>query len=76
MMDELVQKLSAKTGLAPDKAQEVINVVISHLKEKLPAPLASGLDSLLASGPSDGSNFMDKAKSVAASLQGMFGNKS
>jgi len=39
MMDELVQKLSEKTGLPPDKAQEVVNVVVSHLKEKLPEPL-------------------------------------
>jgi len=75
MMEELVKKLSVETGLAPDKAQEVVDVVVSYLKEKLPAPVASGLDTLLASGPSDGSNFMDKAKSMTAGLESMFGNR-
>jgi hypothetical protein len=50
MMDELVQRISQKTGLWPDKAQEVVGVVLSHLKEKLPAPLVSGLDEYLSGG--------------------------
>jgi hypothetical protein len=36
MIEELVQKLSQKTGLPPDKAEEVVNLVVSHLKHKLP----------------------------------------
>ena len=34
MMEELVQKLSQKTGLSPDKAQEVVNVVVELFKRK------------------------------------------
>lgn len=77
MMEELVQKLSQKTGLSPDKSQEVVNVIVAHLKERLPAPLASGLDSYLAGGAAgdgDGS-LVDKAKSMASGLSSMFGKK-
>lgn len=76
MMDELVQTISQKTGLSQDKAQEVVNVVVSHLKEKLPAPLASGLDSFLAGGSAESGSLADKAKAVASGLTSLFGNKS
>jgi hypothetical protein len=75
MMDELIQKLSQKTGLSPDKCQEVVNVVMSHLKEKLPAPLASGLDSYLAGGSTESGSLADKAIAMASGLGSMFGKK-
>jgi hypothetical protein len=58
MIEELVQKLSQKTGLPPDKAEEVVNLVVSHLKDKLPAVLSSALDSHLSgsAGQSGGAN--------------------
>ena len=68
MMQELVQKLSEKTGMSPDKAQEAVNVVVSHLKERLPAPLASGLDRYL-----EGGSVEDELKAAAAGLGGVFG---
>lgn len=43
-MEELVQRLSEKTGLSQDKSQEVVNVVVARLKERLPEPLANSLD--------------------------------
>jgi len=75
MMDELVQKLSEKTGLPPDKAQEVVNVVVSHLKEKLPEPLANSLESVLASNPSQSESFLDRAKAMASGLGNAFGKQ-
>lgn len=75
MMEELVQKLSQKTGLSPEKSQEVVNVVMSHLKERLPAPIASGLDSYLGGGSTEGESFADKAKAAASGLGSMFGKK-
>ena len=75
MKDELVQMLSQKTGLSPDKAQEVVDVVLSHLKEKLPAPLASGLDSYLAGGSTEGGTLADKVKAMASGLGSVFGEK-
>lgn len=75
MMDELVQRLSQKTGLSPDKAQEVVNFVLSHLKEKLPAPLASSLDSYLAGGSAVGGSLADQEKAMVSGVGGIFGNK-
>jgi hypothetical protein len=76
MMTELVQKLSDKTGLSPEKSQEVINVVVTHLKERLPAPLASGLDSVLADGSAGGnSNLVSEAEAAASELGSIFGKK-
>jgi hypothetical protein len=88
MMEELVQKVSQKTGLAPEESQQVVNIIVNHFKERLPAPLASGLDSLLAGGSADGQvagqadgsgldALEERAKSAMASgLGGMFESKS
>jgi len=76
MLDELAQRLSDKTGIPPDKAREAVNVVVSHLKEKLPEPLANGLDSLLAGQPLEGGSLLDKAKAAAAGLGDILGKKS
>lgn len=75
MMDELVQRLSQKTGLTPDQAQEAVNVVLSHLKEKLPGPLANDLESFLAGGSGESGSLVDKAKAVASGLGSVFGKK-
>jgi hypothetical protein len=75
-MNELIQLISQRTGLSPDKAQEVVNVVLSHLKEKLPPSLASSLESFLADGSAgSGGNLEGEAKAIAAGLGGLFGGK-
>ena len=73
MMDELVQELSQKTGLSQEKSQEVVNVVITHLKARLPEPLANDLDSLMAGSSTGGENLAEKAISMASGLESMFG---
>lgn len=75
MMDELVQGLSQRTGLSQEKSQEVVTYVVDYLKQRLPAPLANGLDAILNGGSAQGSNFAEEAKSVAAGLEGMFGKQ-
>ncbi len=82
-MNELVQLVQQKTGLSEDMAQKVVDTVTGYLKAKLPEPMASGLDSLMAGnagaedggGAPDGGGMMDKAKSMVAGLGGMLGNK-
>jgi len=49
-MDELVSQVAAKTGLSPDKARTAVETVVNFIKGKIPAPLASQLDGLLAGG--------------------------
>jgi len=46
-MNELVQMVSQKTGIGEDKARQAVQVVLEHLKGRLPGPLASHLDSFL-----------------------------
>ena len=76
MMAELVQKISEKTSLPPEKAQEVANVVVDHLKQHLPAPLAEALNNYLVSGSvAGGAGWVAEAKTMAAEVGGMFGKK-
>jgi hypothetical protein len=70
-MDEIIQRLIDKTGLPEDKARAAVDTVIGFLKEKLPAPMASQLDNLLAGGTSLGEKFGGMAKG----LGGMFSKK-
>ena len=53
-MDELIQQVAQRTGLAPDKARTAVDTVLGFLKNKLPGPVAGQLDSAL-SGKGDGS---------------------
>lgn len=46
-MNELVQMIAQKTGLAQDKAQMIVDMVVTHLKGKLPSSVSSHLDSFL-----------------------------
>lgn len=47
-MDELVKLVLKKTGLPEEMAKMAVETVIGYLKEKLPAPIAGQIDSLLS----------------------------
>lgn len=49
-MNEIVQMVTQKTGISEDKAREAVQLVIEHLRSRLPAPIASQLDSYLQGG--------------------------
>ncbi|HRV92735.1 MAG TPA: hypothetical protein P5526_11275 [Anaerolineae bacterium] len=53
-MDELVKLVSVKTGLSEEMSKVAVETVISHLKDKLPAPLASQVDAALGGGGAAG----------------------
>ena len=72
-MNELVQMVQQKTGLSPEMAQQVVQVVLEHIKGKLPEPMAAGLENLLAGGGgSSGGSMLDEAKGL---MGGLMGNK-
>jgi len=50
MMQQLIDEVSQKTGLSPDQSKAAVDSVLGFLKTKLPAPLASHLDSLVSGG--------------------------
>jgi hypothetical protein len=74
-MDELIKRIAEKTGLPEDKAKMAAETAIGFLKEKLPAPIASQLDSVVGgnsgSSSSESESIVDKAKDM---IGGMFGS--
>ena len=70
-MNEIIQRLIEKTGLPEDKARMAVDTVLNFLKEKLPAPVAGQIDSLMAGG----AGMSGKAGELASSIGGMFGKK-
>jgi uncharacterized protein (DUF2267 family) len=75
-MDELIKRVSERTGLPDDKARAAVDTVIGFLKERLPSPIASHVDTALNSGggtiANAGDAVMDKAGDM---LGGLFGKK-
>lgn len=71
-MDELINQVAQRTGLAPDKARAAVDTVLGFLKNKLPAPIASQLDGAL-SGQAAGGAASGMAGGVADAVQGGLG---
>lgn len=65
-MDELVKLVSEKTGLSEDMSRKAATTVIAYLKDKLPAPIAGQIDTVLKTGGSGSS---------ASGLGGILGKK-
>jgi hypothetical protein len=70
-MNEIIQRLTERTGLPEDKAAAAVDTVVGFLKEKLPAPVASQIDGLM----SGESGAADQLGGMGAKLGGMFGKK-
>jgi len=68
-MQEIIKLVSEKTGIPEAQAKIAVDTVVGFLKQKLPAPLASQLDGLLAGGG------MPDLGSLAGGLGGLFGKK-
>ena len=47
-MEELVNQVAQRTGLSPDKARTAVDTVLGFVKTRLPAPIASQVDSALS----------------------------
>lgn len=65
-MDELINQLKSRVGLDDEKANSAVQTVVEFLKQRLPAPIASQVDSALSGGGAEG--LKDK-------LGGMLGRK-
>jgi uncharacterized protein (DUF2267 family) len=72
MMDELIGKITERTGLKPEQARAAAEAVLEFLKARLPAPIAGHLDSILSGGATaeGGGGMLGDA---AAKLGSMFG---
>ena len=73
MMDELIANITARTGLQPDQAKGAAEAVLEFLKARLPASVASSLDSVVSGGAGTGQAGGGVVGSAASKLGGMFG---
>ena len=69
-MDELIKRITEKTGISEDQARSAITTVSGFLKEKLPAPIAGQIDNVLSGA---GGGMADKLGDAAAKVGNMFG---
>lgn len=72
-MNEIVAMVVQRTGMSQENAQKAVQAVIDVLKEKLPAPIASHIDSLLTGGV--GGLGAEAGDMIKGALGGFFGKK-
>jgi uncharacterized protein (DUF2267 family) len=65
-MNELIEQLKSRVGLDDDKARSAAQTVLEFLKQRLPEPVASQLDSAISGGGVEG---------MKEKLGGIFGKK-
>jgi hypothetical protein len=72
-VDELINMLSSKLGLPPDKAAIAVQLVVNHIKSKAPA-LSGPINSLMggATGSAGGPSGIGD---IANKLGGLMGGK-
>ena len=68
-MDEIIKRITEKTGISEDQARSAVNTVAGFLKEKLPAPLAGQVDNVL----SGAGGMTDTLGDAAAKVGNLFG---
>jgi hypothetical protein len=71
-MNEIVRMVAERTGIGEDKAQQAVQVVVEQLRKRLPAPLASHLDSFV----SGQANTAEGEGGIAGKIGNLMGRKS
>lgn len=74
-MDELLKLVSEKANISVDQAKQAVDAVMSFLGDKLPAPIASQIKSLLSGGAGAAGAVGDKVGDAVKGLGGLFGKK-
>ncbi|MDX1450444.1 MAG: hypothetical protein R3246_15450 [Acidimicrobiia bacterium] len=72
-MDELIQKITDRFNIEPDKAKEIVGTVAEFLQDKLPGPIGDQVSKFLEGGGGAGGgagDLMDKAKGALGGLLG------
>ena len=68
-MDELVKMVAEKVGITETQAKQAVETVLGFLKDKLPAPVASQVESALTGGE------MPDVGGLGKKLGGILGKK-
>lgn len=67
-MNDIIQRLVDKSGLSEEQAASAVQTVVGFIKEKLPAPIAAQVESIV--GGAGGGEAMS---SIGSAVGGMFG---
>ena len=73
MLNELIEKISAQTGLPPATVQPVLGAGLAHLGDILPAPIAHQIAIMMGIHPDDGTVAAGTAAAPAAQGSGLGG---
>ncbi len=69
LMEELIKQVSERAGISEEQAKAAVETVAGFLKERVPAPYNSYVDSFLGGGSGESGG------GLLGSLSGMFGGK-
>jgi uncharacterized protein (DUF2267 family) len=68
-MDELIKLVTEKVGISEDQAKQAVETVMGFLKDKLPEPIGSQVESALSGGE------LPDVGGLSKTLGGLFGKK-
>lgn len=75
-MENLIKKVAERAGISEEQARTATQTVVGFLKERLPAPIASQVESALGGGAEGAAGGLaDKASGAIGGLGSMFGGK-
>ena len=75
MNEQVINMIVKKTGISQENAQKAVVVVFDFLKTKLPAPIASQVDSFLNTGSVNTSGFTPQTGGFVSKVEGVLAGK-
>jgi hypothetical protein len=72
-MNELVQQICSRTGIAQDQAQTAVKTTVDFLKQRLPAPVSSQLDNMVSQGGGNKPGMQQQAQQSMGDFGQSFG---
>jgi len=74
-MDDLIKQVTERTGISESQARTAVETVMGFLRDRLPAPIAGQLDTVLGGAGGALGSVADAAGDVLGGLGGMLGGK-
>lgn len=68
-MEELIKQVSERAGISEDQARTAVQTVADFLKERVPAPYSSYIDSFMSGGGGG------EGGGIGGLVSGLFGGK-
>jgi hypothetical protein len=68
-MEELIKRVSEQAGISEEQARKAVETVAGYLKERVPAPYSSYIDSFMSGGGGEGGG------GLGSLMGGLFGRK-